>query len=139
MQTPLPLIEALDRQLILCNQLEEIADSLPDRVDRQCCLEVARNVVLTTKHFHGVEARLVFPQLLDAADVSRRAWIEELRLEQVGDEYKAEEVQQELQALGKGRSVLAPEAIGYLLRGFFDGSRRHVRHCRELVRIVHGA
>jgi hypothetical protein len=138
MHVPLPLVEALDRQLILCDQLEEIADSLPDRVDRQLCLEVARSVVLSTKHFHDVEDRLVFQQLLDA-DSSRGAWIEELRLERIADEYKAEEVQQELRAFAQGQSKLAPEAIGYLLRGFFDGSRRHVRHCRELLRVAHGA
>jgi hypothetical protein len=73
----------------------------------------------------------------------RNVLIEELRLTRVADEYRAEEVQLELelelQLLSRGQSKLAPEALGYMLRAFFDSSRRHVRHCRELLRAIQGA
>ena len=59
--------------------------------------------------------------------------VERLRLEHVEDECFAEEVQYELMLLGQGRPVLAPEATGYMLRGFFEGIRRHIRHERDLL------
>jgi len=45
----------------------------------------------------------------------------------------AEEIQIELMQMTTGQPVLTPEATGYMLRGFFEGLRRHVRHERELV------
>lgn len=139
MHTPSALQDAFDRQVALCDLLESIADSLPDQIDRQQCLEVARAVVITTIRLHEVEDRHLFSQLLARGDTGRELLIEELRLERSADEYRAEEVQEELRLLGKGQSKLAPEALGYMLRGFFDSSRRHVRHCRELLRVIQGA
>ena len=49
----------------------------------------------------------------------------------------AEEIQFELLQMGKGQPVLAPEATGYMLRGFFEGVRRHIRHELELVAAVY--
>ena len=33
---------------------------------------------------------------------------------------------------------MAPEAIGYLLRGLFDSLRRHVSHSNELLTLLEG-
>ena len=60
-----------------------------------------------------------------------------MRLEHIEDECFAEEVQFELQQIATGQPVLAPEATGYMLRGFFEGLRRHVRHELELMAALH--
>jgi hemerythrin-like domain-containing protein len=126
------LQHAFDRQMSLCDLLENIADSLPERLDRQQCLHVARLIAPLIRQAHMAEEQLLFPEVAarraDGADV-----VERLRLEHVEDECFAEEVQYELLQMGKGQPVLAPEATGYMLRGFFEGVRRHIRHELELL------
>jgi hemerythrin-like domain-containing protein len=126
------LQHAFDRQMSLCDLLESIADSLPERLDRQQCLHVARLIAPLIRQAHLAEEQLLFPQVAthhaEGAEV-----IERLRLEHVEDECFAEEVQYELLQMGKGQPVLAPEATGYMLRGFFEGVRRHIRHEQELL------
>jgi hemerythrin-like domain-containing protein len=129
------LQHAFDRQMSLCDLLEAIADSLPERLDRQQCLHVARLIAPLIKQAHLAEEQLLFPQVAarhaEGADV-----IETLRLEHFEDECFAEEVQYELLQMGKGQPVLAPEATGYMLRGFFEGVRRHIRREQELLSCI---
>lgn len=131
---PAELREAFDRQIDLCDTLEAIADSLPDRLDRHQCLRASRLLEPVVRQAHAVEEKYLFPQILefhaDGAGI-----VERLRLEHVEDECFAEEVQFELSQIGKGGPVLAPETTGYMLRGFFEGLRRHVRHEEELLRL----
>ncbi|HEY0853474.1 MAG TPA: hemerythrin domain-containing protein [Devosia sp.] len=126
-----PLRDAFERQLALCDSLETIADSLPDRLDRQECLHMSRLVGPLLKHAHAAEELLLFPEV--AATLGDPGIIETLRLEHIEDECFAEEVQYELLLIGQGRPLLTPEATGYMLRGFFEGIRRHIRHEQDLV------
>jgi hemerythrin-like domain-containing protein len=119
--------------LSLCNLLEAMADSLPDHLDRQLCLHIARSIGRIIKHAHATEETLLFPTIIARHGDKGAALIEHLRREQFEDEYFADEVQLALLQAGKGASTLTPEATGYMLRGFFDGIRQHVRHGRELV------
>lgn len=121
-----------ERQMNLCDRLEAIADSLPERLDRQQCLYVARMISPLIKQAHAAEEMLLFPRVA-AARVDGGEVIETLRLEHIEDECFAEEVQYELLQMGEGRPVLAPETTGYMLRGFFEGVRRHIRHEVELL------
>lgn len=133
---PIPsaaLQDAFDGQLALCDLLEAVADSLPDQLDRQRCLHVARSIPRVIKHAHAAEAALLFPTIVARHGNRGAALIEHLRMEQFEDEYFAEEVQLTLLQAGKGSSTLTADATGYMLRGFFDGIRRHVRHGRELM------
>lgn len=135
MQVP-TLQEAYGRQLALCDQLEEIADSLPDRVQRQMCLNVARALPGVMHSVHAHEEAGLFAELRRKSGRGHEDLIEKLRLQQVADDCLAEEVQQELLLLAEARSTMAPEAVGYLLRGFFDGLRRHVSHSNELLAVM---
>lgn len=129
------LQDAFTRQMNLCDLLENIADSLPARLDRQQCLHVARMIGPLMKQAHAAEEALLFPQVATRHNDGENV-IEKLRLEHIEDECFAEEVQYELLRMGQGQPVMAPEATGYMLRGFFEGVRRHIRHELELLKTV---
>ena len=120
--------------LDLCLRLEEIADSLP-HPDRQLCLHAARMLPPLVARAHKVEEDVLFPALMrDAALLTDMpATLDRLRLEHCEDECFAEEVQDELLALGRGDAHLVLEATGYMLRGFFEGLRRHIAQERLLL------
>ena len=121
-----------DQQMAMCDLLEEIADSLPNRLNHQHCLWASRLVGPLLKKAHAAEEAMLFPRIV-ATHTQGRAVVEQLRLEHLEDECFAEEVQYELHQLGCRQRVLAPETTGYMLRGFFECLRRHVRHERELL------
>jgi hypothetical protein len=121
-----------DRQISMCDVLEEIADSLPRRLNHARCLSVASAIGPLLRDAHSAEEAELFPRIV-AHHVEGAAVVERLRLEHVEDECFAEEVQFELQQLGCDQPVIAPETTGYMLRGFFECWRRHIRHERELL------
>jgi len=137
--TEIALLDLLERghaaMLGLCNELERIADALPNNVDRQACLSLGRIVADTTAKIHRREEDVLFPALLASRPQQRDlgATLDRLRLEHKGDECYAEEVDEALTAFGEGRRSMSADAIGYLLRGFFEGQRRHVAFEKELV------
>ena len=112
--------------------LEVIADTLPDRLDYENCLRAAALVGPLLRLAHEAEEAQLFPRIA-ATHVHGAAVVERLRLEHLEDESFGEEVQYELHRLGCKRPALAPEATGYMLRGFFECLRRHVLHERELL------
>ena len=126
------------RQLALCLELERVADSLPGNIDRQRCLYLARAVCRTVADGHSLEERNLFPvveaRLVQLADVS--STIERLRWEHMADLCVAEEIRDALMQLGRGEEGPSPETLGYLLRGFFEGVRRHVAFERELLALL---
>ncbi len=124
-----------DELLALCGRLEEIADSLPANIDRQLCLHVARAVQPAIMRAHALEESILFPALAaeNALLADMPAVLERLRVEHCEDECFAEEVQDELLALGRGDSRLVLDATGYMLRGFFEGIKRHVAQEQMLL------
>jgi hemerythrin-like domain-containing protein len=119
----------------LCANLEKVADGLPDNVDLSACTALAREVpVLVSEVLHGEEDRL-FPLLLrrfpEMPDLP--VTLDRLRAEHHADLCYAEEVEEALASFGAGRPSLSTDAIGYLLRGFFDGQRRHIAAERQLL------
>ena len=129
---PAELRLAFDRQMNLCDELEGLADRLPGQIDRQTCLHLARMIGPLIKNAHLAEEEHLFPNVTAAHERGGEV-VENLRLEHVEDECFADEVQYELLQMGKGLPVLAPEATGYMLRGFFEGIRRHIRYELELL------
>ncbi len=126
------LAHALERQMALCDLLEEIADSLPNRLDYATCLRASRLIGPLLRDAHAAEEAVLFPRIAATLGPAN-AVVERLRLEHLEDESFAEEVQYELHQIGCRQPVLAPEATGYMLRGFFECLRRHVRQERELL------
>jgi hemerythrin HHE cation binding domain-containing protein len=122
-------------QLALCDTLEHIADSLPDRIDRPKCLQAAAELGPTIRSIHTFEEELLFPALaaVMANDAVSTKTLERLRFEHCEDECFAEELTEALLDLGRGAKTVNIEATGYMLRGFFEAVRRHVATEREIV------
>ncbi|MCB1383540.1 MAG: hemerythrin domain-containing protein [Notoacmeibacter sp.] len=120
-------------QLELCDTLEQIADSLPENVDRQLCLHAARALWPLVRGVHSYEENAVFPRLeriLANADGITHT-IARLKHEHAQDECYAEELTDTLLRLGAGDKGLNHETVGYMLRGFFEATRRHVAFEQE--------
>jgi hypothetical protein len=118
----------------LCDALEQIADSLPDAVDRKVCLHAARVLPTLMTRAHRYEEEMLFVALdrpgLTSFDL--RPTLARLKLEHAGDECFAEELSEVLFSYAEGRPTHSAEATGYMLRGFFEALRRHIAIEEEL-------
>lgn len=126
------LYRAHTEQLALCRELEEIADSLPANINRQKCIYAAKALGPLIKGIHHYEETVLFPQLQSNPDATDALGptLERLKFEHCEDECFAEELTDALLKLGSGDRVNM-EAVGYMLRGFFEGIRRHIAFERE--------
>lgn len=120
-------------QLALCKQLEEIADSLPDSINTQKCIFAAKVLEPMIKGVHTYEEKVFFPWLVANIPVSRdiNPTVERLKFEHCEDECFSEELTDLLLRLGAGDKTVNYETAGYMLRGFFEGVRRHIAFERE--------
>lgn len=115
------------KQKFLCSRLEAVADGLPSNVDRQECLVLARDIYPMVKAAHNFEENVLFPHLERYAGADElEEGLERLRFEHWEDEAYAEEISDALGRIGRGGSVSDAEKISWMLRGFFDGVRRHM-------------
>lgn len=123
---------AYREQLSLCDALEEIADSLPASVNRQKCIYAAKALGPAIKSQHVCEETVLFPWLFSQpnAEKALEETIARLKYEHFEDECFAEELTDALLRLGAGDAVNM-EAVGYMLRGFFEGLRRHIAFERD--------
>jgi hypothetical protein len=121
-------VAAHHRQLLaLCDELEAVADALP-RVDAQKCLFLSRAIGPVLTAAQKIEEVELFRDMARTAPErpALAATLEWLRVEHQVDLCYAEEVQDALRAYGEGCRQPSPEAAGFMLRGFFEGLRRHV-------------
>ncbi|MBZ9725867.1 hemerythrin domain-containing protein [Mesorhizobium sp. CO1-1-11] len=123
------------QKMRICDEMEAIADGLPSRVDRLKCLLVANELVPLLRMCHGYEEEYVFPAFAGkgADDAARTASVRRLKAEHVEDECAAQDLTDTLLAIGHGGAIANAEALGFMLRGFFDSMRRHVAFEREHV------
>ena len=121
--------------LYLCDELEHIADGLPDRIDREACRALGMSIAETMVTAHRAEAQWLFPALLQRAIEAPElpGVVSGLAEQHRRDQYLAEEVREALLGFAEGKPSLSPDALGYLLRSFFDGQRRHIALERELA------
>ncbi|TPJ38804.1 hemerythrin domain-containing protein [Mesorhizobium sp. B2-5-13] len=124
-----------DQKMRLCDELEAIADGLPSRVDRLKCLLVANELVPLLRRSHAYEEEHIFPAFAHDSinEGARGASIRRLKAEHVEDECSAQDLTDALLEIGHGAVIANPEALGFMLRGFFDSMRRHVAFEREHV------
>lgn len=127
--------KARNEQLALCEQLENIADSLPNQVDDRTCINTAKMIIPLINRAHKMEQEILFPLLEDnqkcLANLS--ATLERIKREHMKDEFLAEEISELLLSYGRGKPTLDAEATGYILRGFFENLRRHIDFVHELL------
>jgi hemerythrin-like domain-containing protein len=122
-------------QIQLCDMLEQIADGLPDDVDRRLCREAASALNFDIPLHHRDEELCLFPLLLErgAGAGSMAEVLERLADEHAKDESFAAELAESLDALAQGGTARNPDMLGYMLRGFFEGYRRHIHWENTLV------
>lgn len=118
-----------------CNRLESTADLLPNGVDSHDCLLLAQNVVPLVRHAHAFEEGTVFPALLrdPLTPDTVKAALERLRFEHLGDEYYADDLCLSLRQFVTDRKNANVESLTWMLRGFFEGLRRHIAFEREFI------
>lgn len=135
-RNPLDLIEHDHaRQAGLCDILEQIADGLPADIDRRRCREAASALRYDLPLHHLDEEEGLFPLLRRHAAQSENLCAITARLssEHSADESFAEELTEELETLSATGIARNPEALGYMLRGFFESYRRHIHWENEVL------
>lgn len=112
----------------LCDCLERIADSLPDKVDRRLCASVIESLKLEMPRHHRDEELGLFPLIEKRAEAGDNVIdiLARLALEHATDESFADELLESLELLRDGEKIKNPEMIGYMLRSFFECYRRHL-------------
>ena len=112
----------------LCDQLEEIADTLPETTDHQKLLVIARSILPTVKTAHRFEEDRIFPHIkMEARDKDvLNLSLERLQYEHWEDESFAEELTDGLIRFVTENDEPSAVTLGYMLRGFFEGLRRHI-------------
>ncbi len=131
----LQMHDHLGAQTTLCHVLETIADRLPNDIDTQECLIVARSIYPIVKRAHAFEEAELFPLLQSRRqeDTALNEAIGRLQFEHWEDESFAGEVAEALTEFVRHRETANAEALGYMLRGFFEGLRRHIAFEREHI------
>lgn len=124
--------EHIEEQISLCSSLEKIADSLPEDFDPQICLHAAKSIYPVFKGAHDFEESVLFPYLAkkDGDGERLQQILNRLHAEHWEDESFGEEVSEALIDLVNGEQD-NPEKLGYMLRGFFEGVKRHIAFERE--------
>ncbi len=122
-------------QADMCDDMERIADGLPDEVDRRLCARVASCLEFDLPLHHHDEEHALFPLLRKRAlpEDGLDRILERLAAEHASDNDFASEIAEALERLGQGGRPQNPEMLGYMLRGFFERYRRHVQWENTLV------
>lgn len=124
------LVAAYAMQDAMCLRLERIADGLPDAADRTDCLVVAQSLAPMLRMAHLLEeVVLIRPLLMSAGAMAETA--HRLQGEHWEDESFADEISEALTEYLDDRSTRTALSLGYMLRGFFMGLRRHIAFERE--------
>ncbi|MEX3009893.1 hemerythrin domain-containing protein [Hoeflea sp. TYP-13] len=129
-------------QLTLCDMLEQIADSIPGQINRETCSKLGSNLLPLIRNIHQFEEDILYPLAVERLGTSPaiESTITRLKYEHCEDECFAEELADALHELGTGKAPRNPEAMGYMLRGFFEAMRRHIAFEHEhLVRLLRQA
>lgn len=123
---------AYGEMLSLCDGLEAIADALPEHIDARPCHRIAAELEPALLRLQQAETNELFPLLAlrsDAGAIARR------HKTHIADGAAAAEVTDALNGLLRGEPRPAPDALGYLLRAFFEGMRRHIAAETEWLRL----
>ena len=124
----------LARLSSVCDNLEKIADDLPDAFNRTQCLLISRNIHPIVVEAHQFEESVLFPNIRKKleTDPTLEPMLNRLHWEHMEDESYSAEIAEALQDLVAGK-LHNIEKLAYMLRGFFEGMRRHIAFEREHV------
>lgn len=122
------LLDHHESLLKLCSSLEKIADSLPNIPNVQECLVICRDIFPIVKNAHNFEEKILFPILHKAKEDKETLDknLERLCYEHWEDESFAEEISDAFRAYIDQPIKAEADKLAYMLRGFFEGIRRHI-------------
>ena len=112
----------------LCDAVEEIADSLPDKADTDLCQRII-NVLPVELFLHQIDEELgLFPLLEKRSQPEDHMSdvINELIREHLIDTDQAAELMIPMSKLASGEKPDNPDEVGYIFRRFFESYRRHL-------------
>jgi hypothetical protein len=120
------LLEEADSHLRLCALLEAIADSLPDAAFSEAEAAMPLLRVGLSRHAALLE-RCLFPLLRRRlrGDEVAHMLLSQLEAEHATDHNLTIDIAESVGALIETRRVANPNMLGYQLRCFFEGYRRH--------------
>lgn len=115
-------------KLQFCDLLEEIADQLPGRVDSNLAHGALHVLQTGFKPHVELEEQTLFPLLRRRLpdDAMLEHACAQLVKEHGRDTDFAHEIADVLSPLEMASEPENPEMLGYMLRGFFEGQRRHI-------------
>lgn len=119
--------------LSLCESLENIANDLPRTANKQACLTLSRSIYPIVYEAHEFEENYLFPYLLDTKKQNEPLVksLDRLKFEHYEDETFAQEISEALHEFVTGENTIFAEKLAYMLRGFFEGVRRHLAFEKE--------
>jgi len=123
-------------QIGLCKTLETIADSLPNELDIALCREAANAILPIMTNVVQSEQDVLTQELIQRGPVrsiNLTATITRILRENAEDLSYAEELQETLRELAEGERTVSTDALGYMLRGFFESRRRRIALEREIL------
>ena len=123
-------------QIGLCQTLERIADGLPNAIDPALCREAAGRIHRVMTRVVQVEQKALVRELSERGPtrmLDLSATIRRLLRENAEDLSYAEELQETLREMGEGHRTVSADALGYMLRGFFESRRRRIALEREIL------
>jgi hemerythrin-like domain-containing protein len=114
-------------QRALADLLEGVADSLPDDVNRAAAALGAALLRSSHARHAEIEDKALFPLLESrcTAETTRRA-VAIARREHVEAAGRVVELAEALEALAQEGRAANAEGLGFMLRAFFEGLRRHL-------------
>jgi hemerythrin-like domain-containing protein len=129
------LVAEHELQLELCDALELIADGLPNRIPSNLVREVTAALTHGLSAHFSFEEDVLFPLLRQRGgdEVSLAAALDQLESEHARDAGLCDELAEELKALSLRDEPRNVEMLGYMLRGFFEGQRRHIEWENTIV------
>ncbi|MEJ2124888.1 MAG: hypothetical protein P8Y47_08780 [Alphaproteobacteria bacterium] len=136
MTDPIAIIENEQMEFLkLCTALEMIADALPRNID---LFQVNRATLFLRNSFADLvaaqEAFLFAPlRRRTKAGDECKVLLSQIELEHIADKELAIEVADALEEVSNKGYASNPEMLGYLLRCFFEGQRRHAAWERLIV------
>ncbi|ODT72611.1 MAG: hypothetical protein ABS75_03475 [Pelagibacterium sp. SCN 63-23] len=120
----------------LCDALEAVADDLPKVPQSSRCRLLAFQIEDLLAAAHHEEEQLLLPMLAQSDRPELRQMASRLRREHDTDNQSALELRDTLLDLARHQFPRSPDAIGYMLRSFFESLRRHVEAEQDIIALL---
>lgn len=111
-----------DRLLALCQELEQIADTLPAPASASLC----RDVIIALANHHGTMAQHCAATLTPALNGPWQPLAKRIAAMQAEQEGLGQEISLALDHMARTQKVESPDMLGYMLRAWFEGCKRLV-------------